>query len=295
MRLPALSTRELRNFVLLAGSPSLKDAAEACALSQPALSLQLKQLESKLGAQLVVRANAHKRIELTPAGTELLHAARHALQVLQDAVDRINPAPPGERPSLRVACLPSLLRDLVSPVLAELVKSHPGAQISVFDSDSAACCTMLSAGKCEVAVCSRPVNGPDIASQCLFSENFCAVLNGQDARARRSHLTLDDFVGCTVVNLSDNVAVRSSLLARAIPAIQVNTITALEGLLAQGVGAAILAHSTAELVRHPSLVKIPLADAEITRQIFQSWRQRPANPLAADFVARLRAKAAPGY
>ncbi|RYZ44978.1 MAG: LysR family transcriptional regulator, partial [Sphingobacteriales bacterium] len=91
MRLPNLSTRELRNFTLLAASQSLKDAAESCALSQPALSLQLKHLEHKLGAKLVLRSSAHRAIELTPAGVELLQAARHALQVLQEAVDRIGP------------------------------------------------------------------------------------------------------------------------------------------------------------------------------------------------------------
>jgi DNA-binding transcriptional LysR family regulator len=288
MRLPSISTRELRNFIWLAGSKSLKEAAEKCALSQPALSIQLKQLESKVGAQLVVRSNAQKQIELTAAGTELLTAARHALQVLQEALERIAPNAQHDKPQLRVACLPSLLQDVISPVLADLSKTHPFAQISVLDGDSSACSTLLSSKKCDVALCSRPVNGPDIKSLCLFSEQFWAVVRKDDERAARDQLTLDDFVGTTIVNLKDNHAVNASLLTRSLPCIQVNTITALESMLAQGVGAAIVAHSTALTIQHASLVKIPLRDREVSRQIFLSWTEGPATTLAGAFIERLR-------
>ncbi|OVZ64759.1 hypothetical protein CDO44_00680 [Pigmentiphaga sp. NML080357] len=295
MKLPLLSTRELRNFVLLAGSSSVKEAAEKCALSQPALSIQLKHLETKLGTQLVRRANTHKGIELTHSGTEFLQAARHALQILQDAVARIAPAAHADAGILRVACLPSLVPDIVSPVLADLAKHWRGAHISVLDSDSGACSTLLSSSKCEVAICSRPVNGPELRSELLFSERFCVVLRRDDALAHRSYLTLDDFVGSTLVNLVDNQRVNASLLARSIPSIQVNTITALESLLARGAGAAIIAQSAAESIHHSALLKIPLADAEITRQIFLSWIDSP-NPLVDAFLKQLRtyATSAPG-
>ncbi|WP_299451203.1 LysR family transcriptional regulator [uncultured Pigmentiphaga sp.] len=294
MKLPLLSTREMRNFVLLAGSASIKEAAEKCALSQPALSLQLKHLESKLGTQLVRRANTHKGIELTPAGEEFLRAARQALQILNEAVAHIAPASVTHAGILRVACLPSLVPDIVSPILANLAKSWRDAHLSVLDSDSGACSTLLSSGKCEVAICSRPVNGPELRSELLFSERFCAVLRRDHALAHRSYLTLDDFVGSTLVNLADNQRVNASLLARAIPSIQVNTITALESLLARGAGAAIIAQSTAESIHHSALLKIPLADAEITRQIFLSWIDSP-NPLVDAFLRQLRtyAKSAP--
>jgi len=257
-------------------------------LSQPALSIQLKQLESKLGVQLVLRSNAQKQIELTAAGAEFLVGARHAVQILQDVIDRISPPDRHDKPQLRVACLPSLLQDVISPVLAELSKTHPHAQLSVLDGDSSACSTLLSGKKCDVALCSRPVNGPDIKSECLFSEQFWAVVRKDDARAGRDYLTLDDFTDTTIVNLTDNHAVSASLLTRSLPYIQVNTITALESMLAQGVGAAIVAHSTALTIQHPTLVKIPLADREVTRQIFLSWTASPANPLVFAFIERLR-------
>jgi DNA-binding transcriptional LysR family regulator len=294
MRLPNISTRELRNFVQLAASRSLKDAAEACALSQPALSLQLKQLEQKVGAKLVVRNSAQRRIELTPAGTELLQAAGHALQILHEAVERISPTPSSDKPLLRVACLPSLLRDMISPIIGDLVKAYPNAQISVLDCDSATCSTLLSSKKCEVAVCSRPVYGHDIKSQCLLAERFYAVMDRSDPRASLTQLTLDDFAGTTVVNLADNHSVRNSLLSRSIPSIHVNTITALEGLLIQQVGVAIVANSAADLIEQPALVKRPLVDGELRRQIFQSWSASQDNRIVAEFVRRLSERAAPG-
>jgi len=292
MRLPAISTRELRNFVWLASSKSLKEAAEKCSLSQPALSIQLKQLESKIGALLVMRSNAQKHIELTAAGAEFLVAARHAVQILQDVVDRINPNAWHDKPQLRVASLPSLLQDVISPVLADVSKTHPYAQFSVLDGDSSACSTLLSSQKCDVALCSRPVNGPDIKSQCLFSERFWAIVRKDDKRVDRDYLTLDDFAGTTIVNLTDNHMVNASLMMRSLPCIQVNTITALESMLAQGVGAAIVAHSTALTIQHPTLAKIPLADREVSRQIFLSWRESSADALIQTFVERLRRQTA---
>jgi len=288
MRLPALSTRELNNFILLAGSKTLKDAAEKCSLSQPALSIQLKQLEIKIGVQLVLRSNTQKRFELTPAGTEFLQAARHVIQTLQNVMQRVNPQASVDLLQLRIACLPSLLQDAVSPVLADLSRNWPSAKISVLDGDSAACSTLLSGGKCDVALCSRPVNGPEIKSQCLFSERFWAVLRKDDKRAQQEYLTLDDFVNTTVVNLSDNFAVSVCLINRAIPSIQVNTITALESLLIQGVGTAIVAYSATSSIRHVSLVKIPIADREVTRQIFLSWVDSVSSPLVDAFLNRLR-------
>jgi LysR family hydrogen peroxide-inducible transcriptional activator len=74
------SVRQLESFVGVAEHLSFRRAAEAAFISQPALSLQIQQLERMLGARLFERDR--RRVLLTPAGEELLPLARAALIAL---------------------------------------------------------------------------------------------------------------------------------------------------------------------------------------------------------------------
>jgi LysR family nitrogen assimilation transcriptional regulator len=78
-----LSTRKLRYFIETARSGSFVAAARALNMSQPALSLQIKQLEEELGVELLSRQS--RRITITPAGEEFLHHAEAAIEAIRRA------------------------------------------------------------------------------------------------------------------------------------------------------------------------------------------------------------------
>ncbi len=125
--------RHLRCLVAIAQERHLARAAERLALSQPAVSKTLAELEALAGARLVDRSRAGRRgvQGLSAAGEQLL---AHALQVLEaiDAVAQaVAPAAGGRIERLRIGALPSVAPGLLPPALARLREQAPGLDILV--------------------------------------------------------------------------------------------------------------------------------------------------------------------
>jgi len=126
-----MDLRSLRYFVAVLESGSLSRAAGSLFVAQPALSAQIKKLESELGAQLFERS--HLGVVPTPAGAQLYQDARRLLADAAALRDRIQRLPQGPEGSVTVA-VPFLLASLLmGPVLAALRSSHPRIRVFVID------------------------------------------------------------------------------------------------------------------------------------------------------------------
>jgi DNA-binding transcriptional LysR family regulator len=124
-----MELRQLRYFVAVAEEGNISRAAKRIFLTQPALSRQIKALETEIGQCLLERM-AHS-IRLTPAGVALLHEARGLLQHADLMLSRIRAAGRGVR--LRVGYAPSLAAGMLSVTVANFTQTHPNAKIELFD------------------------------------------------------------------------------------------------------------------------------------------------------------------
>lgn len=126
---PRIKLRHLRTFVEVARRHSVKQAADALAVTQPAVSKTLKELEDLAGARLMDRGRAG--VALTPAGESFLPYAASALASLVQGLDGIAQARDGVVQSLTVGALPSVAARIMPSAIASLKEAAPELPVEI--------------------------------------------------------------------------------------------------------------------------------------------------------------------
>jgi LysR family pca operon transcriptional activator len=146
--------RHLRCFVAVAQERHLARAAKRLALSQPAVSKTLSELEAIVGTRLVERSKAGRRgvQGLTPAGEQLLAHALRVLEALDASAQAVAPASGVRIERLRIGALPSVAPALLPSALARLRDGWPSVQIMVKSAANAALLDELRAGELDLVV-----------------------------------------------------------------------------------------------------------------------------------------------
>lgn len=174
-----VSIRHLRYFEALAQHGHFGRAAEACAISQPALSLQVKELEGILGAPLVERGA--RQIRLTGLGEEFATRARAILQLIDELTDlgRASDGPLSGR--LRIGVIPTVAPYLLPRVIKALNLHHPGIDLRPREAVTQRLIGDLLEGRLDTAIVALPVSEPALAETPLFDEEFILVRPLSDA------------------------------------------------------------------------------------------------------------------
>ncbi len=124
-----MDARRLQHFVAVADHGGFTAAARAVFVSQPALSLAVKELETELGTALFARAG--RKVQLTAAGHALLGPARQVLRDLETGRAAVAAVTGLESGNLTLASLPTLAADPVATLVGEFRRQHPGIRIDL--------------------------------------------------------------------------------------------------------------------------------------------------------------------
>ncbi len=176
-----LTLKQLRYFDALGRHGHFGRAAEACAISQPALSMQIKELEDVLGAVLVERGP--RQVRLTSFGEEAAQRAREILRSVEELGDLARAS--GDRlvGRLRVGVIPTVAPYLLPAVIGDLAEAHPGLDIHVRETVTPKLIQELAEGRLDTAIVALPVSEPALDEVALFSEHFVLVRPSDDAAA----------------------------------------------------------------------------------------------------------------
>lgn len=174
-----ITIRHLRYFDALAQHGHFGRAAEACAISQPALSLQMKELEEILGTALVERAA--RRIRLTPVGEAFAARARDILRAVDElsTLARAAQAPLSGR--LRIGVIPTVAPYLLPGVIQRLSARFPDLDLRPREAVTHKLVDDLAQGRLDVAIVALPVSEPALVEHPLFTEEFVLVRPSSDA------------------------------------------------------------------------------------------------------------------
>jgi LysR family transcriptional regulator, hydrogen peroxide-inducible genes activator len=165
-----ITLRQLHYFDVLVRVGHFGRAAEACAVSQSALSVQIQDLEKQLGVVLIERNR--KGIALTQYGEEI---ARRAVDILTNVRDLVDHARQHKQPldgMLRLGVIPTVAPYLLPPLLPLLRDSYPDLELQVRETQTAVLLAEIADGKLDVGLVALPVSQPDLHSQALFDETF---------------------------------------------------------------------------------------------------------------------------
>ena len=169
-----MEIRQLRAFVAIAESGTFTAGALRVHVTQAAISMQIRQLETEIGARVFVRAPRH--VILTEAGEQLLRRARHILREHDAALDEIGELAGAERGRLRIGSASAMvLTEQLPAILKDLRKQHPAAEISVTSGTSEVLVDQILAGEVDIAFVSLPVDVRGIKTERLSEDQLVAI------------------------------------------------------------------------------------------------------------------------
>jgi DNA-binding transcriptional LysR family regulator len=176
--------RQLKAFVAIAESGTFTAGALRVHVTQAAISMQIRQLETELGARVFVRAPRH--VILTEAGEHLLQRARQILREHDAAVDEIAELAGAERGRLRVGSASAMvLTEPLPKILKELRKQHPAAEIAVISGTSEALVDQILSGELDIAFVSLPVDVRGIQTERLRDDQLVAIASPRHKLAKQ--------------------------------------------------------------------------------------------------------------
>ena len=184
-----VTLRQLRYFQALIEHGSFSRAAESVHVSQPALSLQIRELESSLGGSLVERES--RGILLTPLGRE---AHEQTLRILDETLLLENLGQRFESGPLRVSVgiVSTLAPYLLSGILSRLHEASPRIELDIREAPGQDVVAGLLAGRLDAAIVSLPLGQMELPERELFEDHF--VLAGRAERLASIRRTLGDDV-----------------------------------------------------------------------------------------------------
>ena len=176
-----LTLKHLRYFDALARLGHFGRAAEASAISQPALSMQIKELEENLGAALFDRGT--RAIGLTAFGEEFASRARDILRAVEELEDLARVSRDHLAGRLRMGVIPTVAPYLLPKVIADLTARYPGLDLFLRETVTPRLLQELAEGRLDCAIVALPVSEPSLAEVDLFREDFVLVRPVADANA----------------------------------------------------------------------------------------------------------------
>lgn len=270
--------RHLRYFLAVADALHFTKAAEGLAVSQPALSAQVKQLEQEVGVPLFDRVG--RSVQLTRAGTIFREHARRALREMELAQVAIAEAEGMQSGTLAVGVVQTVNAYLVPEIVSRFSALHPRVALKLDELSGPEIEAGVRSGLLDVGIGFVPVTSDRIESQQMFEEDFVFIISPRHRFAKRRRLSLSSLadealiflpsIFCTrrLVNASfEQAGVQPKII------IEMNSIEGILATVRTSKLATILPRLSLGLERNPALRGISLKHPAPRRGIGLLWKK----------------------
>ncbi|EYR77828.1 MULTISPECIES: hydrogen peroxide-inducible genes activator [unclassified Shinella] len=281
-----LTMKHLRYFEALARIGHFGRAAESCAISQPALSVQIRELEDLVGVPLVERGG--RRIRLTGLGEEFAERTRAILRSVDELEDLGRAAHGPIAGRLRLGVIPTVAPYLLPDIIKALATLYPGIDPRPREAITQRLIEDLTEAKLDAAIVALPISEPALKEIALFDEEFVLVRPLEDAgkpvpssdRLHEMRLLLLEEGHCfrdqalSVCNIGAS-SVRDLM--------EGSSLSTLVQMVGAGIGVTLIPQMAVDTeTRSASVCISSLAEPRPTRTIGMVWRK--SNPLSAQFA-----------
>ena len=204
-----ITLRQLRYFASLARHRHFGRAAESCRVTQPALSMQIKELEEEIGVELVERRTGE--IALTATGTEVARRAERILASAQNLVDFARHREILAGP-LKLGVIPTLAPYLLPKLLPRLQSTYRSLELQLRETQTASLLDELISGDLDCAMLALPLDHADVDTFPLFKDRFLLAMPAGEPKPRRP-LKADDVDQHRLILLEEGHCLRDQALA----------------------------------------------------------------------------------
>ncbi|HGY90028.1 MAG TPA: LysR family transcriptional regulator [Planctomycetes bacterium] len=204
------SIRQLESLVAVADHLNFRKAAEACYITQPALSAQIQQLEALLGVPLFERDR--RRVVPTPAGRDLAEKARKILVLVKEFGDSASPFKEPLTGDLKLGVIPTVAPYLLPGALAGVRTRFPQLRLHLHEAPTEVLVRQLEHGDLDLLLLAMEAELGDAETHPLFSDPFQLAVPATHPLAKRKTVTESDLTGEDVLLLDDMHCLRDQAL-----------------------------------------------------------------------------------
>jgi DNA-binding transcriptional LysR family regulator len=296
----SIDLHQLRTFVAVARLGNFTRAAERLGLSQPSLSLHIRQLEQDLRVRLFDRST--RSVALTRAGDDFLPTAERLLDDFQSAVAAVADLAARRRGRVAVAVLPSVAAELLPRAIALLRAAHPDVSVSLRDDVAEHIATRVRSGEVDFGLGAIDSVDADISGAALVSDELIAVLppthslssSGKAApmakttwRALAKHPFVAMSRDSSVRRLTEQAFAHNGLVLE--PAFEAKYMSTAIGIIANGLGVGALPSSALSMIRQAGLRHAAVHGPVMKRRIgIMTRRGRSLSPAAQTLIEALK-------
>lgn len=271
-----MNLRDLRYLVAVAEFKHFGRAAEACFVSQPTLSTQVKKLEDELGVTLIERTN--RQVMLTPVGERIVVQAQ---KVLREVGQMVHIAEEHKDPyggEFRLGIIPTVAPYLLPKILAPIKKAFPNLKIHLTEAQTMTLTRLVREGDLDAVVLALPVDEDNLKQAKLYTEPFYFAVSRSHPKAAQKTASMDDLEHEEVLLLEDGHCLRDQALeichshnAVENTNFRATSIETLRQMVAANVGITLMPELA--ISPRPGQVRyLPFKDGEPHRDVGLCWR-----------------------
>lgn len=241
----SVTLKQIRAFVAVARSNSFAEAAAQLHLSQSALSIAIKTLETTVGGQLLARTT--RTFALTPEGEDFLPTAKRLISDWDDALEDLENRFALRTGRITLAAMPSFAANRLPEGLYAFKQQHPDVRVALHDVIAEEVVRMVRTGRAELGISFNPNAHADLLFIPLFADRFVAVLPTDHPLAQQPMVEVADLAEAGLITLQEPSQVRhliSELLAQAglpfAPAFEAHQLITIGRMVANGLGVSIV-------------------------------------------------------
>jgi LysR family transcriptional regulator, hydrogen peroxide-inducible genes activator len=283
-----VTLKQLRYFDAVARHRHFGRAAEACFVTQPALSMQIQDLEAGLNCKLLERARSGLR--LTAMGDAIAARAARILADVDDLVAHCRQSGGLLTGQLRLGVIPSIAPYLVPPLLAALKADYPDLELHVRETQTRSLIDDLMEGMLDVLLLALPVAGSELTTLALFEDRFLLAVPASFELTGKVKATRDLVANERLLLLEEGHCLRDQALTYcdlqpvgSINTMGVSSLSTVVGMVAAGHGITLLPDMCVEIeTRGREIGLAAFVAPEPFRTVGLAWRA--TNPRSNDFA-----------
>lgn len=292
-------TLGLQAFVAIVDTGGFQKAADALHLTQTALSRRLKTLEDALGLALVERTT--RRVTPTETGRRLLPQARRLLADLDAMLTEVRETGRARRGDVTLACVPTAGVQFLPAILERYATLHPDNRVRILDHASARVADAVLDREAEFGIHIAGAHHPELERTPIVTDRYVLVCRADHPLAARRRAAWRQLAGERLIFTGEGSSNRPVLeppLAHAQvtlrPFYEVQRSSTAVGLVAAGVGVAVVPRLAMQEGAYPMLRVLPLAEPAVSRQLALIRRRTARLSPAAQALFDLILASAPG-
>jgi LysR family hydrogen peroxide-inducible transcriptional activator len=287
-----MNIRDLKYLVALQDHQHFGKAADACFVSQPALSMQIKKLEEHLGVQLLERTN--KSVMFTTVGDALTARARLVLSQVDEMKELAKQSVDPFSGELRLGIFPTLAPYLLPRIAPKISKKLPRLSLFLLEEKTNTLLEKLQQGKIDAAILALPIDVSGLFSVPLFDEEFMLAVPVTHELAKRKSIKAEELSHHPLLLLEDGHCLREQALsfcyrvqAEENQRFRATSLETLRYMVAAGVGVTLMPKLACRA--NDGVAYITFKTPKPMRSIGMVWRASTAKELVLkEIVAQIK-------